>query len=116
MHSKSRVSGFRTSKAAALLHEVGGDIGGAKFIGVGSGLKEDNHNHVPVGVVLRKGHEHELHKELIIKGFLSQFSVLHSKKCEVHIHVIVVGVLLFKHSYFCKKCGYPCMHVCMLSL
>ena len=76
------------------MHEASGDIGGFKFLGVRHGLKEDDCNHIPVCVILRKGHKYELCKELVVKGIISKFSVLQSKKHEVHIHVVAVSVLL----------------------
>ena len=79
---------------AILLHEASGDISGGELLGVRCGLKDDDCNYIPVCVILRKRHKHELCKELIIKGILSKFSVLYSKKHEVHIHVIAVSVLL----------------------
>ena len=98
---------------AVLLQEVGDNISGGELPAVRCTLKEDNCDRIPVYIILGKGHEHELCKELVIKGFLSKFSVLHSKKCEVHIHVVAISVLLLKHSYFRKECSYTCVRVCM---
>ena len=94
MCSKSRVSRLRTGEMAVLLQEAGDNVSGGELPVVRSTLKEDDCDCIPVYMILGKGHEHELHKELIIKGFLSKFSVLHSKKCEVCIHVVAISVLL----------------------